>query len=88
MGNWRTKALLCAMWSLLVVYNMVDVYQTWLLIELGAVEVNPLIDFVIGHIGLWGVAIFKMFWLMLLGYGIVYNEMKGRAENVRGHHQF
>lgn len=76
------------MWSLLVVYNMVDVYQTWLLIELGAVEVNPLIDFVIGHIGLWGVAIFKMFWLMLLGYGIVYNEMKGRAENVRGHHQF
>ncbi|KKM84105.1 hypothetical protein LCGC14_1302530 [marine sediment metagenome] len=49
-------------------YCMVDFYQTKLLLELGAYEMNPLLRWMAGITGTWfSVAIFKVGLLTVLG---------------------
>ncbi len=53
-GNWKSNCPFYIVWLLftaLCVYNVVDVHQTALLLKVGAVESNPIIQWFIDIVG-------------------------------------
>ena len=60
-------------------YNMLDIYQTKLLLDLGAYEANPLLDYLIDITGSWTVIIFfKLFLLIGLGILLIIQQKGGK----------
>lgn len=64
------------LYTVLSFYCIVDAYQTKLLLDLGAYEVNPLLSYLVEISGTWTVILgVKVFWLGLLGYLLLkYNK--------------
>jgi len=57
--------------TLLIVFNALDVWQTWLILQLGGYEANPILNWLIGLLGFFPAVIgFKSIWLALLGFCI------------------
>jgi len=55
------------LYLVIVIYSLLDAYQTKLLISLGATEVNPLLAWLIQEAGTVDIVfVFKIFWLALL----------------------
>lgn len=73
-------------WLLFVViffYSMLDAYQTKLLFDLGATELNPILDWMIEKTGTWKVIIYvKVFLLGLLGVCMFLNKKEVENENL------
>ena len=62
---------------LLVIYNLVDAYQTWLLLSVGFYEWNPIVGFMINKFGFWcGIIGFKFSCLAVFGYIIMLHHNK------------
>ncbi len=63
----------------LVAYNILDVYQTKLLFDVGAIEANPLLSYLIDVTGTWiSIIITKVFFLFILGLGLYLNFRNGK----------
>lgn len=61
----------------IVIYNILDSWQTVLLLRLGAKEMNPMIQFSIDFFGSYaGIYIAKAFPLTLLAIGIYLHQNK------------
>jgi len=59
------------LYILLVLFNALDVWQTWIILQLGGYEANPLLGLLIHRFGFFPAVIgFKSIWLTLLGYCI------------------
>ena len=71
------------LYILVLFYNMVDVYQTKILLDLGSIELNPILNFFMNLCNSWLAIVYvKLFWLgilfiLLISYG---REMKRRLE--------
>jgi hypothetical protein len=53
------------------VFNALDVWQTWLILQFGGHEVNPILNWLISLFGFFPAAnSFKSIWLALLGFCI------------------
>jgi hypothetical protein len=60
---------------LLSYYNAIDIYQTYLLFDLGCGELNPLTHFVIQKFSIVGIIFVKFFFILLLGiFSLLYIE--------------
>jgi hypothetical protein len=61
------------MYFTIIVYNVVDIYQTYHLIDkLGAEELNPYVNFCIQHFGIIkGLIISKIYFIIVLGVGLI-----------------
>ena len=53
-------------WSLLLVTNAVDVLASKRAFASGIAELNPAVDLVISHFGVWALAVSKAIWLVML----------------------
>jgi hypothetical protein len=78
-GDFTKRQRKMVKWGLfivIVVYNALDVWQTHLLVLVGAKEINPIINFFVGYIGLIPAIIgLKIFFLSILGV-LLYNYKK------------
>lgn len=67
-------------WSLfaaLAVYQAVDVWQTYLLVELGASETNPLILWLSAYFGFVpAMILIKCFWLSIIGVLLIFYQRR------------
>lgn len=74
-------------WLLVLVviaYQAVDVWQTYLLLELGAAEANPLLAYLMSLIGdLPGLVLFKAFFVAALIAGLILKQFKEDKSHVR-----
>lgn len=60
--------ILWALYLVIVVYNALDVWQTHLLLSVGAVELNPIYNFLADYVGMIsGIILVKVFFLTILG---------------------
>ena len=65
-----------ALYVLVVIFNILDTYQTWLLLQVGAEEANPMLQILIDQFGFfWGVGGAKA--LVVGGLG-VFIAVQGR----------
>lgn len=54
------KSIVWLMFLGLVIYNGVDIYQTWLLVHMGFKELNPIVAPFMNTIGIvWGLVFYK-----------------------------
>ena len=68
------KLILYMMASVILAYSALDVYQTWLLFQFGAVEGNPILVWLIKTTGLpdiTAIIVFKSVFLAAL-FGLIY----------------
>lgn len=64
------------LYIVIVIYNFLDAWQTWLLLQLGAVELNPIFNYMAQCFGLMPSIIgTKFFMLSSLGI-LLYNYKK------------
>jgi hypothetical protein len=69
--------MLWILFSIIVIFNALDVYQTWLLLETGLSEANPLLCYFINRYGFFmGVIPVKAVFLSLLAVGIAFRTNK------------
>ena len=69
------KYIIWLMYFVIFSYNMLDIYQTKLLLDLGAYEVNPLLGYLMDITGSWTVVVFfKLFFLMGLGILLIIQQ--------------
>lgn len=65
----------------LVGYNILDVYQSILLFQLGAYEINPIINYIAIYTGLIpSIVILKSFWLIVLLGLLIIKKEKGHEK--------
>ena len=63
--------MIWVLFSVVVIFNGLDVYQTWLLLEAGLSEANPILCFLINKFGFFmGAVPIKILFIGLLGVGI------------------
>lgn len=62
----REERLNHYLWAFLVVTNVVDVLASRRAFEFGIAEVNPFADLIIANYGIWALALFKAFWILML----------------------
>lgn len=66
----RYSTIKMLIWLLVFVvfcYQCLDMWQTHLLLEMGAYEANPIIDYAITKLGFWGgVSVVKGFFMSIL----------------------
>jgi len=69
----NTRLIIWMLFFVVCIYQALDVWQTHLLLELGAYEANPIICFLAERIGSMGQAIIllKAFFITLLATGLV-----------------
>ena len=74
--------IMWGLYLLVVAYSMVDAYQTQLLLAVGLSELNPLLVYIGGYIGIIPpIYTVKIFWLLvLLVLLIVYTVKQTRKE--------
>lgn len=66
---------------LLVIFNFLDVYQTYLLFNCGFIEWNPVMNYILINFGFLGAIFFKLFVLLFFGCVIVVHH-KTRKEKM------
>lgn len=54
------------LWVFLVITNVVDVLASRRAFQFGIAEVNPIVDLIISYFGIWGLAVFKVLWILML----------------------
>lgn len=65
----------------LVAYSALDIWQTWLLLNLGCVEANPIVAYFIDTMGFWeGTITIKAIVLIPLGIFLYLWEKQRRAK--------
>ena len=62
----REERLNYFLWAFLVVANAVDVLASGRAFEFGIAEVNPFAELIIANSGIWTLALFKAFWILML----------------------
>jgi hypothetical protein len=68
--------MIWVIWCLLCVYGLLDIYQTKMLLDLGAMELNPLMAWLMDWAGSWWpLLIVKVFFLGMLGV-LIYMERR------------
>lgn len=69
--------MLWVLFCVIVIFNALDVYQTWLLLEAGLSEQNPILCCLINQFGFFmGTIPIKVFFIILLGVGVT---LRGRS---------
>jgi hypothetical protein len=78
------KLIVWSLWFLLCIYNGLDVYQTKLLFDLGVVEVNPIMLWLISQTGkpILSMVVFKVIWLSLFAIAIVWTQKNEREAHM------
>ena len=67
MNSW----IIWLMFAVICIYSALDVYQTKMLFDCGAVEANPLLQWLITVYGTWKIIIVvKIIILLIMGLGI------------------
>lgn len=68
------------LYFVIIFYSGIDAYQTKLLLDLGAIEANPLLAWLIDKTGTWEVIVYyKTVWLALLGILMFINKNEGNT---------
>jgi len=66
-----TEMILWLFYITICIYSVLDLYQTKLLLDLGAVEANPILNWLMLKTDSWlSIGYFKGFWLSLLGVSL------------------
>jgi len=72
------KYIVFLLYVIICLYNYVDIVQTKMLLDVGAFEANPLLQYLINVTGTWKIIIYyKAFWLTGLGvFLLIYGKGK------------
>lgn len=71
------KYIIWALFGVICIYQWVDGQQTYLLLQLGLKEANPIIRLCIREFGIiWGLVLPKLFAMTMLGIGLYYYQKK------------
>ena len=62
----RDEHLNVYLWLLLVATNLVDLLASRRAFAIGIDELNPVVDAILVDQGIWGIGLFKAFWLLVL----------------------
>ena len=65
----------------LFVYNVIDTWQTHLLIKVGLIEANPVLSMLMGIIGFHAITVMKTAFLLMMGVFMFLDWKQERREN-------
>lgn len=77
MRTWITWALFLVAF----IYNILDVWQTKLLLSVGAIEVNPLMDYIINGYGIDSLFGVKVVLFLCLGMALLAHQIEFKKGN-------